>query len=243
MLLNNTKEVSYASWSAFKQQFQLDVSGRSQLPPERFLFRGQCDPEWKLVSGFDRAFPNVEVNCRADAADGLVRRFRAAACSILATHVDGDELLGIAQHHGLPTRLLDWTSSPYVAAFFALSDLLESALPSRQVAIWVLDEYALSTSGLDGVRIIRSQSGENGRLLRQMGCFTHHAGAAVDLEEEIGHAKRDPPILTKILLSTDDHCEALADLNLMGISHVSLFPDLTGAARGALMKTRLAERV
>ena len=88
------------------------------------------------------------------------------------THEPGDvgssqphhPLLGLAQHHGLGTRLLDWTESPVIAAFFAVAN------PDQQGDPTV---YALNISHLGDYGVFRVPRCEIGYLHAQHGLFTY----------------------------------------------------------------------
>ncbi|MEH6930551.1 FRG domain-containing protein [Priestia megaterium] len=66
----------------------------------------------------------------------LLRNFKKYARSVLKDDHNDWELIAVAQHYGLPTRLLDWSFSPYVALHFATSDISKY---DEDGAIWCLD--------------------------------------------------------------------------------------------------------
>jgi hypothetical protein len=117
------------TWSEAKRQ--LSELGNA------WMFRGQRDSRWSLASSLERAAGLAPM----DVAEKIVWRiFRRSAHHYLdAQEIPQDdfEWLALMQHHGAPTRLLDFTRSSYVAAFFAL----ESAVREKEssCAVWAIN--------------------------------------------------------------------------------------------------------
>jgi len=86
----------------------------------RWVFRGVHDPAFQLVPKVGRR--RVE---GVEKLEGIGKRIfdmflRELPGYASALPNDQWELLALGQHHGLPTRLLDWTENPLVAAFFCM---------------------------------------------------------------------------------------------------------------------------
>jgi hypothetical protein len=97
-------EVLYAdSWKAGLGRFRSD-----------FAFRGLEAPEEELLTGLMRLGDNY-----ADLEGHLLRNFRKYAYRDAVPYDSSWNWLALAQHYGLPTRLLDWTFSPFIALHFA----------------------------------------------------------------------------------------------------------------------------
>jgi hypothetical protein len=117
----------------------------------RWWFRGHADAEWTLLPKIRRDYTDIDERV-------LSNNFYANAQSRHSNCPLEDDFAGwiaLMQHYGLPTRLLDWSKSPLVAAFFCVSRPFNpsvQASQSRDAAIWALDPVSLNKSqGLDEV--------------------------------------------------------------------------------------------
>lgn len=218
----------------------------------RFLFRGQSSSDWRLESSFDRIFPNLLPADRMRSSQTLVRSF-IEECKVGGYlpselhQLETDEArfdincTAFAQHHGLPTRLLDWSLSPWIAAFFAYSSGARTTPQNGTPALWVLDTHSDVWSD-DSVAIVNSNLLRFPRIQAQSGCFTFNRSTAKTIDEYADELGAEPATLIQVELPSLDAQRALAHLEIMGLSPSSLFPDIEGACRAAMQSHALSNQ-
>lgn len=124
-------DITVATWTELTQALYEIPKTPHQRHRSDFVYRGVADKSWGLETSLRRLggdYVNVE--------KPLLRSFRKYA---EPGSIPADTLwvrLSVAQHHGLPTRLLDWTVSPKVAVHFATA---EEEHYDKDAAIWCID--------------------------------------------------------------------------------------------------------
>lgn len=100
-----------------------------------YVFRGMSDATWPMQTSLERlGTPPAWVE------DALIRSFRKYAPRGTFAEDSEWEALSVAQHNGLPTRLLDWSISPLVAAHFATSERKHF---DKDGVVWCVDVIRL----------------------------------------------------------------------------------------------------
>lgn len=250
-----------------------ELHHHAKIKGHSLWFRGHRKAEWQLRSSLHRCMLDAkdELGGSLEGVDipALLRetektlyyRFRQRGWQL---HSPGERspwgLVFSMQHHGVPTRLLDWTQSFLYALYFAQS----GRAVGEAAAIFVLDadglnDHVLGVPGLvvlddepadkridTGLYLPTTVRGEkplpplavapvltNARMVAQQTAFLLCGDSLRPLEEEF-------PVFRRLLLSPETYDDARHYLELAGISRSTLFPDLQGLAED-LAESRLEE--
>ncbi len=197
------------------------------------LFRGQMR-DWALLPKIGR--PEIRLKNQSIAAgERLVfDEFKRTSVPFQSRAVNDWDLLALAQHHGLPTRLLDWTYSALAALWFTVRE----PLPDRKQdgVVWVLaapledyrnvDEGESPFDNSRRTRVLRPRQ-VSPRIVAQSGVFTVHKlldKGFIPLNKNKDYTAK----LTKIIVPARKFERIRKQLEMSGVHAALLLPDLDG---------------
>ncbi|WNJ90921.1 FRG domain-containing protein [Bosea sp. 685] len=185
----------------------------------RWVFRGVGSPTHLFV-------PSVGRSTAYNALDEVrvFRAFQRSAGSMLETSLSNDwEWLAVAQHHGLPTRLLDWSTNPLVACFFAVasgSQDDDAVVHSFSIS----EEYTVDPGkhsdpfAIDKVLFLLPTK-TAARIVNQRGLFSVHPKP--DVPWDSGN-------IASFTIPARMRARFRRRLFKMGVDHSHIYPDLGG---------------
>lgn len=228
-----------------KNQFTITtIAALSDLVEKNFqdhkkttvIYRGHGAESFKLLPKIGRPKPPKppENSATGQVNEALIfQLFRNQSVDRLITPCANDwELLALAQHHGLPTRLLDWTRSPLVALYFAVCKEFETREGTKQegnakdedaeIIAWRCPEITLAVQKNSPFKISNVKRYVprivSPRLRAQKGLFTVHPKPMEDY-------KLPDSDIVRIRIPNKERRQLKKSLFRHGIDESVLFPD------------------
>lgn len=185
----------------------------------RWVFRGVANVDWELKPKVGRV--GIETRNERRMLEFFVRDATAYIPDLPA---DNWERLALAQHHGLPTRLLDWTENALVAAFFACREQhpADAALYVTQVRDEVTSAHNSPFSVTDVLRY-RPRCVTR-RISAQRGLFTVHPNPL----KPLSLGDHGNVIVRRAIIPARCKAKLLWNLSRFDVNQRSMFPDLDG---------------
>jgi hypothetical protein len=223
------------------------------------IYRGDRDARWPLLTSLDKLGGAQSPHSKANLEEHILRNFiRYSRPYFSHPPVNEWEVLVAAQHHGLPTRLLDWTYSPLVAAHFATigggheADRVVWRLDWQAVhRAFGLPELALLIQDLEGIlggdppltpwRLFAGSNGSrefacmleppslNARIVAQSSTFTLCSDKRRTFDSFLERHGLGTA-LTKFIIPASETARFRDQLDLVSVDERRLFPDLDGVA-------------
>ena len=199
------------------------------------LYRGVESKCYKLVPSIGRVMTPKGNRISVVREEAILKFFKQRAYPyLLDKNMKTLDLLALAQHHGLPTRLLDWTWNPLVAIYFAVRNDNSSLQlgnnvcvdsKDRVVYIWDKEEKGFLDLDFDPFKISNIEiflpNYLSDRIVSQKGIFSIHP---------FPYKPFVSPNIVRVIIKNEKCKEIKQILNRIGICESLLFPDLDSIA-------------
>ncbi|MFD2824512.1 FRG domain-containing protein [Lacinutrix iliipiscaria] len=195
---------------------------------ESTIFRGVKSKSYKLTPGIGRFKTNKGKEFSIYEEKTILKLFKQKAYPYLKIDNSNElELLALAQHHGLPTRLLDWTWNPLVAFYFAVEEDWKDfdSNDKSAVYIWRKDYKGQLDPDFDPFKIKRINlflpNHVTERITAQSGLFSVHANPNSEFKSKN---------ISIVEINPNYRGDLKKLLQKLGIHRGNLFPDVDGIA-------------